>query len=219
MRSFIYNYFTSDNKINTNDIKGQYNNNEIIGKIELNKTNEINTITMKYKIENYFIKIFGSKFVQTNKKICSIVFEGREYELKEYFQISQKYNKDILEIKLKNINNITDLNGLFNGCSDLISLSNISELVTSKVTNISNMFKGCISLCSLPDISKWNTTNVQDMSHLFSKCMSLKSLPNISNWKTSSLNNLNSIFRDCKGYELYILWMLIFIKYTKYLYI
>ena len=64
-----------------------------------------------------------------------------------------KANKNIkLKIKLKGINNITDM---------------------------SSLFSGCLSLTSLPDISKWNTNNVTDMSFMFRGCSSLSSLPGI----------------------------------------
>ena len=43
------------------------------------------------------------------------------------------------------------------------------------------IFDGCSSLISLPDMSEWNTINVNNMSFLFSGCTSLKSLPDISN--------------------------------------
>ena len=56
--------------------------------------------------------------------------------------------KDILEIKLKGITNIT---------------------------NASCMFYKCSSLSSLPDISKWNTSNVTNMSCMFYDCFSLLS--------------------------------------------
>ena len=39
------------------------------------------------------------------------------------------------------------------------------------------MFEGCSSLESLPDISKWNTNNVTDMSRMFKGCELLKLLP------------------------------------------
>ena len=42
------------------------------------------------------------------------------------------------------------------------------------------MFEACSSLKSLPDISKWNTNNVNDMQCMFEGCKSLKSLPDIS---------------------------------------
>ena len=43
------------------------------------------------------------------------------------------------------------------------------------------IFEGCSLLSSLPDISKWNTNNVTDMESLFDRCISLMPLSYISN--------------------------------------
>ena len=43
------------------------------------------------------------------------------------------------------------------------------------------MFDICSSLISLPDISKWNTSNVTNMSFMFNNCYSLISFSDISN--------------------------------------
>jgi surface protein len=51
------------------------------------------------------------------------------------------------------------------------------------------MFEYCTSLISLPDISRWNTSLVTDMNHLFAHCSSLKSLPDLFEWKTSKVKN------------------------------
>jgi len=39
---------------------------------------------------------------------------------------------------------------------------------------MSYMFNLCTSLSSLPDISKWNTNNVTDMSYMFYDCNKIK---------------------------------------------
>ena len=44
---------------------------------------------------------------------------------------------------------------------------------------MSNMFEGCSLLSNLSDISKWNTSNVTNMSYMFHGCSSLLSLPDI----------------------------------------
>ena len=39
------------------------------------------------------------------------------------------------------------------------------------------MFDNCSSLLSLPDISKWNTSNVKYMSHMFDYCKDSLNIP------------------------------------------
>ena len=55
---------------------------------------------------------------------------------------------------------------------------------------MSYMFEGCSKLSSLPDISKWNTKNVTNMSYMFYDCLSLSSLPDISKWNTNNVTNI-----------------------------
>ena len=43
------------------------------------------------------------------------------------------------------------------------------------------IFEKCSSLNYLPDISKWNTINVKDMYGMFNNCIILLSLMNLKN--------------------------------------
>ena len=71
------------------------------------------------------------------------------------------------------------------------------ENILKNVTNMSGMFSGCSSLITLPVISKWNTKNVTNMNSMFRGCSSLISLPDISKWNTKNAININKIFDDC----------------------
>ena len=106
---------------------------------EMNDKNMEIVIKYKPKEDNkQKVRIFGENFVNNNIQKCKIIYKEEEYELKEYLEdIDEKYdNKTEFEIKLKGINNITDM---------------------------SSMFDGCEALSSLPDISKWTTNNVRYM--------------------------------------------------------
>jgi len=185
----------------------------------------INEINIIYKVFDNKTQLFGHDFVDKNKNNCKIIINGKEDELKEHktFSLfSKKINK--LEIKLKGIMNITDMSYMFDGCSSLSSLpdiskwntnnvnnmsymfykcsslstlTDISKLNTKNVTNMSDMFGECTSLLSLPDISKWNTNNVTDMRRMFNGCSSLSSLPDISKWNTNNATNMNYMFYKC----------------------
>ena len=110
-----------------------------------------------------------SQFVENNKDKCNIIYEDEIYELTEYFKLRQKSNT--LKIKLKGIKNINNMSYMFNNCS---------------------------SLLSLPDISNWNTSNVNYMSYMFNNCSSLTSLRNITNWNINKLKCENKMFEGCK---------------------
>ena len=189
--------------INDSDICNKFNNIfKIYKKINF-KSNTQDEIKIIYKInknENS-VRIFGSKFVDHNKDICKIIYNGNEYELQNEFNLENldiNREDNLLEIKLKGVKNIKDTSSMFSMCKSLISLPDISKLDTSEVTNMSGMFDVCSSLSSLPDISKCNTSKVENMSGIFHKCSSLSSLPDISKWNTSNVRSMNYMFSGCK---------------------
>ena len=100
-------------------------------------------------------------------------------------------------IKENIFKNVTNMSGMFGGCSSLISLPVISKWDTKNVTNMSDMFRVCSSLISLPGISKWDTKNVTDMSVMFSDCKVLTSLPDISKWDTKNVTYMSDMFSGC----------------------
>jgi len=112
-----------------------------------NKNTDIE-YNIKYKVgNNEEITIFGKNFVEKNKNICKIIYEGKEYLLTEKFNIkNQKEKIDILEIKLKRVNKIKDISDMFCECSNLICLPDISNINTCKFIDISNIFSGCVLL-------------------------------------------------------------------------
>ena len=189
--------------INDNNINNKFNNIlDIYNKMSKKYIEENNEIIIIYKINknDNSIKIFDSEFVNNNKKICKISCEGKEYDLHEKFNLkSFNKTKDILEIKLKGIINITNVSCMFYGCSSLLSLSGISKWNTSNITDMHYMFCGCTLISTLPDMSKWNTSNVTDMHWMFGRCSSLSYLPDISKWNTSNVLDMNWMFCGCSS--------------------
>ena len=179
------------NIINENDINIQFKN--IMNIYRLMKGENINQqqqrekhkdeIIIKYKInkEDKQISIFGKKFVGNNKEICKYIYNNKEYELIDKFDL--KYfdkSKDILEIKLIGLQNVTDMSYLFYDCISLIDISGLSDLNTSRITDMGLIFFNCKMLNTIPDISNWDTSNAINMQEMFGSCKSLKSLPDIS---------------------------------------
>ena len=65
--------------------------------------------------------------------------------------IDKEYNnKDEIKIKLKGINNISNMSWMFSGCNSLSSLPDISKWNTSNVNNMSGMFYGCNESLNIP---------------------------------------------------------------------
>ena len=195
---------------------------------KMNNNNTDDEITMIYNMYNRVkIKILGKIFVEKYKNNCKIIYENKEYELTEEFDV-KNIKKNKLEIKLKGIYNITSMESMFDECLFLESLPDISKWNTNKitdmsyiffrcislkyiadiskwdlsnVTNIQGMFYGCSALEHIPDISKWNTNKVIKMSHLFYGCILLKHIPDISKWDLSNVTTIEAMFYECKLLE------------------
>ena len=136
-----------DNIVKFNNIKDKFNN--ILNIYSKMNIDEINII---YKVEDIEVKLFGDTFVKNNKNNCKLIVDGKEQELKTYYTFGFfSTKKDTLEIKLKGITNITNISLMFNGCSSLLSLPDISKWNTSNVTNMSGMFNGCKDSLNIPE--------------------------------------------------------------------
>ena len=128
-----YEVFMSLNNINNNkvaeELKAINETDSIKNKVEhiLNIYEKMNyhVITMIYNVNNEEkIKLFGSTFIENNKDLCSLLYENQEYKLTEYFP-TKNFTSDKLEIKLKGINNIQTMKGMFMDCKLLESLPDI----------------------------------------------------------------------------------------------
>ena len=186
-----------------------------------------------YKTYKTKTKIFGKKFVERYKSKLKIIFENEEKELTEYLETSYFGKRLLMikliglsdleedidlsymfhrcsnlfnihdKFKYITIKNITNINYLFDGCSSICFLPDISEWDISKVNDISFMFRNCSSLLEMPDISKWNTNEITNISGIFSNCSSLKSLPDISKWNTNKMTNMGGVFRKCFFFDIF----------------
>ena len=161
---------------------------------------------IKYKIlgKEDKIKIFGDTFVENNKNNFRISLDDKnELELVSFLDLknNEKYIKinKIIEIKLIQINEVTNLSMMFQGCRNIISVPDLSTINTDNITDISFMFSNCNLLTSLPDLSIWNTSKLRNMSSLFYGCSSLTSLFDISYWDTSQVTNMSFTFYKCSS--------------------
>ena len=97
---------------------------------------------------------------------------------------------------------------MFEECSSLKSLTDISKWNTKNLAKMDYIFKECKLLISLPDISKWNTSNVTSMYGIFEQCSSLESLPDITKWDISKINNFSNftIFINCSSLKYLLIY-------------
>ena len=107
--------------------------------------------------------------------------------------------KNLIQINFNNNFNtskVTDMSGMFSGCSSLMGLD-LSSFNTSKVTGMSGMFNSCSSLTIL-DLSNFNTSKVTDMSYMFGGCSSLITL-NLSSFNTTNVTSMDRMFWYCSS--------------------
>ena len=88
--------------------------------------------------------------------------------------------------------NVTNMEDMFQECSNLTNIVFGDNFDTSNVTNMHNMFTGCYALQSV-DFSKLDTSNVTDMSYMFYNCDSLTTF-NFDDLDTSSVTDMSYMF-------------------------
>ena len=91
---------------------------------------------------------------------------------------------------------VTDMTGMFGGCSSLTSLD-VSHFNTAKVVGMYGMFSGCTGLTTL-DVSSFNTSSVTDMRYMFYACSGLTEL-DLSSFNTINVTSMDNIFADCSN--------------------
>ena len=101
-----------------------------------------------------------------------------------------------LDLSNFNTQNVTDMSFMFSGCSGLTSLD-LSHFNTQNVTSMESMFYGCLGLTSLV-VSHFNTQNVTSMQSMFAGCWVLTSL-DVSHFNTQNVTDMQSMFQNCSG--------------------
>ena len=86
------------------------------------------------------INIFGQKFVENNKNVCKMIIENKEYNITKKFYF-KNFSNNILNIKLKGIDNITNMSYMFSDCNMLFEIEGLSSINTIKVNNMECMFR------------------------------------------------------------------------------
>ena len=85
-----------------------------------------------------------------------------------------------------------DASHLFEGFTNVTTISGFSLLDTSRTTNMESMFKDCTKVNDL-EISDFDTKNVTNMSNMFKGCSTVTTIPTTS-FDTSKVTNMSSMF-------------------------
>ena len=103
----------------------------------------------------------------------------------------------ILEASSWDTSNVTNMVGIFEGCSRLTKL-NISNWNTSNVTNMCFTFRDCPNLTEL-DVSGWDTSNVTEIANMFADCTNLKTIYVSNKFTTKSVSYSDFMFERCNS--------------------
>lgn len=102
----------------------------------------IKEIIIKYKVDNdKKLRIFGDIFVYNNKNNFKMIINKKTFELNNLIDIKNlKIDNNILEIKLIEVNKISDARCMFDDCTSLISINYLEQIDTKEVNNMRLMF-------------------------------------------------------------------------------
>ena len=145
-----------------------------IAEYKLNKVEK--DIVYFYFLENYPISL--SYFFEGITKLIDFSFNKDSLNNDNNFYI--------------NIFNITNMKGMFSGCSSLTTIV-FDQFNGHNVNDISYLFYGCDSLKSI-DMKNFNSTNVVKMNNCFHGCKSLTSIILSNNIKTNKVTDMSSLF-------------------------
>ena len=132
---------------------------------------------------NIKLVVFDASFANARPTTCSKWFQGFENL------------KQIKGIENLNTANVTDMNGMFKGCSNLVELD-VTHFNTANVTSMANMFGGCTGLTSL-DVANFNTANVTSMNSMFFNCNKLKEIYVSDKFVTDAVTDSYLMFSGC----------------------
>ena len=92
------------------------------------------------------IRLLGGQFIENNFSKCKLIIDDKEQNLVEYYYINNRIGKKFFEIKLKIKQKITDFEGMFKNCKNLLTCPDIFNLDTSEAVTFKSFFHNCENL-------------------------------------------------------------------------
>ena len=92
--------------------------------------------------------------------------------------------------------NILSMREMFSGCSALRSID-LGSFEVQKVTDMASMFLNCSTLESIVYPRSYNTSNVTDMSRMYEGCYSLRDI-DMGSFNTANVTDLSAMFKNCR---------------------
>ena len=107
----------------------------------------------------------------------------------------------LTSLNLSNFNTarVWTMGYLFEECYNLKEITGLNNFITKNVRSMVGMFQGCSNLISL-NLSNFNPKNIEEMSQMFEGCSKLSYL-DLSNINTLYVTDMKGIFRGCSNLE------------------
>ncbi|MCL2567832.1 MAG: BspA family leucine-rich repeat surface protein [Oscillospiraceae bacterium] len=137
-----------------------------------------------------------------NNDIEEIVFNGSGFTAERLRSLFNGLSnvQTITGLELLDTSGVTHMNATFNGASSLVSIEDLSGWDVSNVETMYSMFRDASSLEKL-DLSGWNTGNVTSMGNMFRGTNSLASIGDLSGWDTSNVTTMGNMFLNASSLE------------------
>ena len=161
-----------------------------------------------YKLSNdvtKLIRIFDKNFIKRNKNRSRIIFNSKEYPLKEYFEeLDKNYKpKEKITIILKCFHNILNFNSMFLKCTNLLSMSEYSKIDKEQYISVQKSDESLYNLIAkVSNKKKEEYVKIIDIKYMFIGCKSLVSIPDKAEWIKKSfryIDDINDIFFGCNS--------------------
>jgi len=106
-------------------------------------------------------------------------------------------NIQVTAIDVPNLSNVTDMENMFRGCTNLNSPSNINTWNTATITKMSGLFEQASAFNQ--NIGSWNTGAVTQMIFTFHGASAFNQ--NIGSWNTGAVTNMSEMFRGAIAFN------------------
>lgn len=109
-----------------------------------------------------------------------------------------------ISIILQSMAQLDTTSYMFNGCSSITTLGDLSGWDVSKVTDASYMFDFCSSITTLGDLSGWDVSSLKYAHYMFTSCSNL--ILDCSKWDVYKVRGHNGFNTNAPGVILPLAW-------------
>ena len=171
--------------------------------IEIEENHEGYSFTAIYQSKlGEKIKLFNPVSVNINESEYQVFLSTTNLNLRNLEEIESNYGEinstrnGFLKILVNFTKSLSNLDFMFEGCEDLISV-NLSQINSPSLQSSIYTFTNCKNLKQV-DISSIDTSKITTMDFLFSGCNNLVEIKGLEKLNTSSVKKTAGMFLECE---------------------